>query len=164
MNSDQTSLQNLNDIVLSPEVPWWPIAPGWYVLASLLLGLLGFLVYRIWRQRQENRYRVLALRELSDIRQQADPAALQQLPALLKRAALAAWPREDVAALSGAGWHRFLDRTAATNLFSSGAGEILDQLAYVGGEGKAVGDGGVDIVMEAAEFWIERHRSETVRG
>jgi len=101
---------------------------------------------------------------LSDIRQQADPAALQQLPALLKRAALAAWPREDVAALSGAGWHRFLDRTAATNLFSSGAGEILDQLAYVGGEGKAVGDGGVDIVMEAAEFWIERHRSETVRG
>ena len=164
MNRDQTSLQNLNDIVVSQDVPWWPLAPGWYVLAVLLVGLLVFLGFRNWQKRKANRYRELALRELSGIRQQADPAALQKLPALLKRAALSAWPRGDVAALSGADWHSFLDRTAKMDHFSSGAGELLDQLAYGGGKGMPAGDAGFDSVMEAAEYWLRRHSAESADG
>jgi hypothetical protein len=96
-----TSLQNLNDIVVPAVVPWWPVAPGWYVLAGLAIALLVFFAFRALLHRKRNRYRRLALRELSDIRQQADAAALQKLPIVLKRAALSAWPRGDVAALSG---------------------------------------------------------------
>ena len=32
MNEAATSLDRLHDIVLPPEVPWWPLAPGWYVV------------------------------------------------------------------------------------------------------------------------------------
>ena len=101
MNSDSASLQNLNDIVMPAEVAWWPLAPGWYVLVSVVLILLAYLVYRKLQQVKKNRYRVLALRELSELRQGAGTADWLQLPSLLKRAALSAWPRNDVAVKTG---------------------------------------------------------------
>ena len=163
-SSSSTSLQNLNDIVVPAAVPWWPVAPGWHVLAGLVLLLLLLFAYRVIRDRRRNRYRRLALQAITDIRRQADVAALEQLPIVLKRAALSAWPRGDVAALSGAEWHRFLDRTAATDLFSSGAGMLLDQLAYGGGKDWLPRDPGMDRVLEAAEFWLRRHRTDIAVG
>jgi len=159
--SSSSSLQNLNDIVVPANVPWWPVAPGWYMLAGLALLLLVFFGYRAIQHRRKNRYRRLALEELSDIRRQADAVAFEQLPIVLKRAALSAWPRADVAALSGAEWHRFLDRTAATDLFSSGAGMLLDQLAYGGGTNRSLDEPGLARVLEAAELWLRRHRTDS---
>ena len=160
MTSDSASLQNLNDIVVPAEVAWWPLAPGWYVLVSVVLVLLAYLIYRKLQQVKKNRYRVLALRELSQLRQGARTADWLQLPALLKRAALSAWPRSEVAALSGEDWHRFLDRTAATDQFCSGAGSVLDSLAY-GEANYAAGDGRLDELIDAIEFWLKNHRNET---
>jgi hypothetical protein len=162
--SPSTSLQNLNDIVMPEDVSWWPVAHGWYVLAALLIALLVFFAYRAIRQRRRNRYRRLALLELSDIRRKADAAALQKLPVVLKRTALSAWPRGDVAALTGAEWHRFLDRTASTELFCSGAGALLDQMAYGGAADGSADDSGQDRVLEAAEFWLRHHRADSSTG
>ena len=39
--NDPGSLQNLNDIVLPAPVPWWPLAPGWWVLIGLI-PIVGF--------------------------------------------------------------------------------------------------------------------------
>jgi len=162
------NLQNLHDIVVPADVAWWPWAPGWYVVAGAVMVALAYFVYRKLRQVRKNRYRVLALRELAEIRQGSETAAVLQIPVLLKRAALSAWPRAEVAALSGADWHRFLDRTAATNQFSSGAGQVLDSLAYGGAEAVAAGDGKLDGKLEgaikAAEFWLKHHRPETGAG
>jgi len=155
------NLQNLHDIAVPADVAWWPLAPGWYVVAGAVMVALAYFVYRKQRQVRKNRYRVLALQELAEIRQGSKSAAMVQIPVLLKRAALSAWPREEVAALSGADWHRFLDRTAATNRFSSGAGQVLDSLAYGGVEAVAADNGKLDGVIEAAEFWLKHHRNET---
>jgi len=162
--SDTSSLQNLNDIVVPPDVPWWPLAPGWHILAGFIVLVIVFALYRTLKQRKKNLYRVLAMQELSDIRGQGETADLQLIPELLKRTVLSAWPRRDVAALSGTDWHRFLDRTAATNRFCSGAGEVLDRLAYGGGKGVNAGDAAVDAVIEAAEFWLKRHKRELSEG
>ena len=35
MNPDPASLDNLRDIVELPPVPWWPPAPGWWVLLAV---------------------------------------------------------------------------------------------------------------------------------
>lgn len=155
--SPGTSLQNLNDIVVPPEVSWWPVAPAWYVLAGLVLGLLLLLVYRRLQIRARNRYRKRALRELASISQRGDWAAWRKLPVLLKRAALSAWPRAEVAALSGADWHGFLDRTAGTDLFTSGVGMILDRLAYGGQHDELPPEQDLQRAMKAAEFWLSRH-------
>ena len=52
MNPDPASLANLRDIVEPPPVPWWPPAPGWWFLLTVL-GLIAILValraYRRWR-------------------------------------------------------------------------------------------------------------------
>jgi hypothetical protein len=44
--NDAGSRQKLNDIVVPAPVPWWPPAPGWYVLLGISLAalvLMGFL-------------------------------------------------------------------------------------------------------------------------
>jgi hypothetical protein len=148
------SLQNLNDIVAPAPVGWWPPAPGWYLLAVLLLAVLAYLGVRWWLSWQRNRYRRAALNELRSIGGQR----LQELPALLKRTALACWPREQVAALSGVEWHRFLDETAGKTLFTGDAGRTLDQLAYAGSSQAELSGAEIKSVVGAAEYWLRNHQ------
>lgn len=129
------SLQNLHDIVVPAPVPWLPPAPGWYALGlTLLLFLLwGTVVwYRHW---QRNAYRRQALAELARIENalDGDKAAhllLPRLPELLKRTALAAYGRGEVASLSGKTWLDFLDRSIDKPLFSGDNGRLLLTCSY----------------------------------
>ena len=162
--NESASLQNLNDIVLSADVSWWPLAPGWFVLAAILLVAMVFFGIRLFRRHKNNLYRKQALRELSVIRTRADPATFYQIPSLLKRTALVVWPRQQVAAMTGTDWHRFLDQTAATQLFTSGAGEILDLLAYGGEDISAVNEQQLNTVMNASIFWLNHHRNKPLNG
>jgi hypothetical protein len=155
--NDAGSLQNLNDIVVPGPVAWWPPAPGWYVLAALVLLALAWLGRNRWRSWNRNRYRRKALQSLAGIRAMETPEGAQALPELLKRAALTAWPRAEVAALAGEGWHRFLDRSGGMDRFGSGAGRALDRLAYGGAE--ALGRDELLDLYDAAEQWLRRHRA-----
>jgi len=157
--NDAGNLQNLNDIVMPDAVPWWPLAPGWYVLAAVVAVVLAVLFIRWQQNRRRNRYRMQALHELSLIRQDGSTEALQALPALLKRTALAAWPRAEVAALSGAAWHHFLDESAAMDGFCSGAGATLDWLAYTMSAESEPAVPDREQVLDAAELWLKQHVS-----
>lgn len=161
MNSDPASLQNLNDIVSPGPVAWWPLAPGWYVIAALLLALSVWALIRLNRQWSANAYRREAMRSFSAMRNGGEERA-RELPELLKRTALAAWPRRQVAALSGAEWHGFLDRTASTTLFSGGAGAILERLAYPGRDAGRLSEEEFQQLYEAIAHWLKNHRKGTV--
>ncbi|NOR19848.1 MAG: DUF4381 family protein, partial [Xanthomonadales bacterium] len=104
--NDPASLQNLNDIVLPANVEWWPLASGWYFLLGLLLIAVGWYGYRSAQRWIANRYRRAALRELELLKEAVGNDVdrnnnLRQLPVLLKRTALSAYPRHQVASLSG---------------------------------------------------------------
>ena len=161
MNPDLAS--QLKDIHGAATVPWWPPAPAWYVVAVLIIGALLLLTVVLLRRWQRNRYRRQALQELSAIRADAT-GALYLLPALLKRTALAVWPRESVAALSGAGWHGFLDDSAKMNRFCSGDGELLDQLAYEAGPATTLAAAEQSRLLDAADHWLRHHRGPTGTG
>lgn len=154
------SLQNLNDIVVPGAVAWWPPAPGWYVLAGVLAVVLAYVLLRRWQRWQRDRYRRLALEELAAIKKEG-PVAAMALPALLKRTALSAWPREDVAALTGPDWHRFLDKSAGMNQFCSGAGSHLDCLAYGDADRVASEMSGPDFaqLLDATQSWLKNHQA-----
>jgi hypothetical protein len=153
--NDPGSLQNLNDIVVPAPVAWWPPAPGWYVLVAVVTLLLLWLGFRGMRRWQRNRYRREALRALDDI-VRAGPAAAAALPELLKRVALSAWPRGEIAELVGADWHRFLDRSAGSQRFGAGAaGRRLEQAAYAPG---GLGDEAFGALCEDTAWWIRHHR------
>lgn len=150
MNSDPTSLDLLHDLVTPAPVSWWPPTPGWsIVLAALALAALALAVKALihW---QRNRYRREALHLLED------PATTPaQWSALLKRTALAAWPREEVAHLTGGAWLDFLDRTGGTRAFSEGAGRSIEDLAFDPQAG-----GSADELKALVGGWIRNHRRE----
>jgi uncharacterized protein DUF4381 len=160
--ADPTSLENLFDIVAPPPVPWWPPAPGWLVVGGVLLVLAFWGAWRAWRRWLAAAYRRAALAEWRQLRTQAaDPgrreAALRHLPELVKRTALAAFPREAVASLSGETWLRFLDRTGHTDAFTHGRGQLLPELAYNPRLAAQLDAAAVEDLFRIVRRWIRGH-------
>jgi hypothetical protein len=138
--SDPADLSNLRDIVVPPAVSFWPPAPGWWGVGAVCVVAAGVAIALAVRHWQRNAYRREALREL-------ETAEGSDISAILKRAALVAFPREQVASLSGAAWLAFLDRTGGTAF----AGTSLLALTWGGTGDRAA-------VVAQARRWIERHR------
>ena len=109
-------LQQLRDIHLPSAIGAWPLAPGWYVLLGLavLIILMGFWWgWRVYRHGLAKREALnlldhyeRAYTEQSDTQQNS--AAIADV---LKRVALAYFPRERVAELHGQAWLNFLNDT-----------------------------------------------------
>jgi len=152
------NLANLNDIVLPPPVSWWPLAPGWYVLAAALLCITAYTVWRVHRRWLSNRYRAEALSELHALPLKTmDPAAATiQLMTLLKRTALVAYPRQQVASLCGERWWIFLDEHGGTD-FRQTLGPMSASLLYASAPTAAAGDDRVAQIKLAVELWINEH-------
>lgn len=153
MTSDPADLSNLRDIVMPPPVPWWPPAPGWWIVAAALAAALAILAVHMIRRYRHNAYRRAALAELAALDPVNEPARVLALSAILKRAALVAYPRAEVASLTGAAWMAFLDRTAGTDAFTKGPAAALERAAY----GAPTGDGAA--IVAAARRWVKRHRA-----
>lgn len=117
MNPDQDLLQQLHDIHLPAALGRWPLAPGWVALLGIMLLLLIVGVVWGWRWVRRGKVkrealRVLALYEktyYAEMNTQTSSAALNEL---LKRVALAYFPREQVAQLYGKEWLVFLQETS----------------------------------------------------
>lgn len=121
MNSDPASLENLYDIVEPPPVPWWPPAPGWWILAALLFAAACALAIHRYRKWRADAYRRAALRQVEAAR------TTGELATILKRTALAAFPRTEIASLAGAKWRRWLEKTGG-----QAASEEVARLLEVG--------------------------------
>lgn len=126
----------LRDIHPPPPVDWWPPAPGWWLVAAIVLAGLVTAILATWRDRRRRRRPLRrALAELARIERRygrdGDAGALvSSLSALLRRAAITARPREEVAALTGRDWLRFLDRGMPGRPFSEGPGACLADGPY----------------------------------
>jgi hypothetical protein len=158
----EAALRSLKDIVTPQPVSWFPQTWGWIAVAVVLVALvLALLVRQVMRYRA-NRYRREALLELQALeREIRDPAtrrhAVQALAALLKRTALAAWPRADVAPLSGVAWIEFL-RKQEDDGVAEALATMLDDLEYHGdGSMKTMPSNIAGDIVASARQWIERH-------
>src|SRR5262245_28612494 len=162
MNTDPASLDRLHDIVVPPGVPWWPPAPAWYwFLGALTIFLLLALAWfaRYW---QRNRYRreALALWRKECARLETDserPGAIVRLAELLKRTALSAFPRNEVASLTGPAWFSFLERTAPKVDFDSGNGRLLQEAAYDSRVAATVDEVQAQRIADSVRSWIRYH-------
>ena len=94
-------LDRMHELVLPEPVSWIPQTPGWWVLLAWLLAMAAFGAWQIGAYRHRNRYRREALRRLAMIESQAGrrPGTAAQIAGLLKRTALVAYPRRQVANL-----------------------------------------------------------------
>ncbi|MAA63183.1 MAG: hypothetical protein CL581_00175 [Alteromonadaceae bacterium] len=106
-------LANLRDIHLPDPGGFWPPAPGWWILAALVLVALICLAVFLRRRQQRNRWIKTARAELKMLkqRQSADPGWFTDLNALLKRCARQRYPDAHPQSLSGDRWRQFLLET-----------------------------------------------------
>ncbi len=140
MNPQATPALQLRDIHLPPAPSLWPPAPGWWLLAALLLGLAAWAAVVFIRRRRVRLQRRRLVATLGDLtarlERERSPDTLMQIGLLLRQLALTKFPRERVAGLSGTAWLRFLDeslgseRTAGLDSFSHGAGRVLASGPY----------------------------------
>lgn len=126
----------LRDIHLPGEVPFWPPAPGWWILAALVIAALvgGVWLYRRHIEHKRSATR-LAHQELQQIlaRYESEPDPLEllrQLSVLLRRLSISLFPRTEVASLTGQVWLEFLDRQSGRQQFSTGSGVLLAEAPY----------------------------------
>ncbi|RDE24391.1 DUF4381 domain-containing protein [Motiliproteus coralliicola] len=170
--TSNTWLTNLHPPVMPPEPSLWPPAPGWWLLAVLLSGLVLIWAVRSWRLWRRDGYRRAALKELGRIRFQLRSdehrtQALRALPQLLRRTALAASRQSGAAdaptvqpqSLSGSDWWGWLDRHWPEGRFSAGSGERLHRLAYASEAAlDELSESLVSELCDRVEGWIRQHR------
>ncbi|MCK7578357.1 MAG: DUF4381 domain-containing protein [Chromatiales bacterium] len=159
-------LADLRDWHLPDPVSWWPPAPGWWLAAAAVLAALLLAVHLWLRRRGRTSLQRAARLELERLRR--DLAAdgdrrryLAGLSRLLRRLALARYPRAQVAGLTGDGWLAFLDETGGGGEFRDGFGRVLGESAYRPTDGI---DFDAERLAELVGRWIEVGAGANVRG
>lgn len=113
----------LRDIHEPLAPSWWPPAPGWWLVALVLLAAVAWGGWRRWRRRRRH----LAAQRLFDATlatlPQGSPQRIAAMSELLRRAARRRHPDAD--RLQGEDWLRLLDGDLPTQPFSSGDGRAL---------------------------------------
>jgi hypothetical protein len=143
----------LRDIHVPPEPDIWPLAPGWWALLVLSLVLLGLVTWRLYRGYGALRRRRRILGELADLNgRNAGPDLAAEVSALLKRVALARFPRAEVAPLTGQNWLEFLDRNGGGGRFAAGPGRALAEGPYA-----PASSFDAQALLVVAEDWIRKN-------
>ncbi len=125
----------LRDLHLPETVPWWPPAPGWWLVAGLVVIALLYLLRIALRLRARGAARRHALRELdrltTEFEQHGNAVEFSKgMSELLRRTMLAYAPRTEVAGLTGEKWLAWLDRDLDAPRFASDTGRKLLELPY----------------------------------
>lgn len=100
----QSSLNQLNGIVEPDATSWWPLPSATIIALLVAVGILTLLVFwqiRRWRSRRARQWAKTQLRAL-------DPVSIGAITQILKRTALAYYPRQTIAEKHGPSWVHFL--------------------------------------------------------
>ncbi|MDV6315530.1 DUF4381 domain-containing protein [Idiomarina sp. HP20-50] len=100
----QPSIEQLNDIVEPSQASWWPLSWLTIVVGLAVLATVITLMLALMKQRQKSRVRKAAIQQLS----QNTTVSVNQLTILLKRTALAYYPRKVIAEKHSSEWLNFL--------------------------------------------------------
>ena len=112
----------LRDIHASTAPAWWPPAPGWWLVAALLVAVVGGIAaWRVLRARRLQRIARLFDNTVAAADTPVDEVAA--ISSLLRRAARRRDPRAD--RLQGDAWLDFLDAGAGAPRFRGEVGALL---------------------------------------
>lgn len=148
-------LDLMHGLVMPDPVSLLPMTAGWSILSVWLLAVLILAARYLLKRRRLNRYRREALLVLKTIEAESDLCPVesaQRIAALVKRTALAAYPRQQVASLSGKDWAQFLRESANNDRQIAAAAEALAAAAY-----RPDADGRE--LSAPARRWIRLHRA-----
>lgn len=146
-------LELLHPPVTPEPVPWLPQTVGWQVVGAWALAVSILFAVHAWRRWVRNRYRREALDQLHTIASHShDPSAPGEIALLLKRTALAVYPRAKVANLYGTDWADFLIESSHRDHKVRKAAPDLASAAYRD-------DINASRLIKPARRWIKVHRA-----
>ena len=147
-------LDRMHSLEMPDPVSWMPQTSGWWVLVAWASVMAALGIWRIVAYRRRNRYRREALVLLAAIESHPGgcPRAAGQIAALLKRTALVAYPRHQVASLYGADWAEFLCQSSNHDALIVAAADTLATAGY-----RTDVDG--TALCSPARRWIQVHRA-----
>jgi len=132
--AEAPDLLPLRDIHLPDPVPWWPPAPGWWMLFALaaatsLAAWFAVRHYRRGRLLRESRREFARIRE--QYRSDGDATRLAVgLSELLRRVVISRFPEKALAGLTGDAWLQTLDCVGRLVGFETGPGRVLADAPY----------------------------------
>lgn len=161
----------LRDIHGLDTVPWWPPAPGWWLLTlGTLLSLwllwrllphlrIPTLVGLTWRWDAARQLRLLRRR----VRKQDVKTSAGELSELLRRIAMARRGRDACAGLAGPDWLDWLDANDPKGFAWSQQGRLLMDMPYAP-PGDAESDKQAILqLIEALQPWVAREERKRER-
>ncbi len=140
----------LDKLIYPPEpvaVSLVPQTTGWLVLLVCLLVGLACLAWFLLIRYRANAYRRAALDAL--MRADGDPVWLARI---VRKTALEAFPRVEVASLYGKDWLTFLDDTCDGAEFVDGPGQFIARAPYQRAAPVSEAD------IDAVRYWIANHQ------
>lgn len=156
MKQTQNIFDGFHDIITPDPVSMFPASDGYPAALVLLAAAIFPIGLHLYKRHMRNLYRRDALGELERIRSMASlDGQLLSTMQLLKKAAIIAYGREDVAALSGRQWWSFLESKSGI-----GPGRDIQNYCdsiYLGGE--QLSSKRNVAVMHYVTKWIRKHRS-----
>lgn len=161
----QPGLDQLRDIQGITGVPWWPLAPGWW----LLLAVLVVIAYAAFHWRAILRLRVPvpgitlgtwrwdAAAQLRSLRRRARAdqdakTTAGELSELLRRIAMARWGRDACAGLNGEDWLAWLAARDPKGFPWEARGRLLISAPYA--PAGPLSDRDLFALIDAAYAWI----------
>ncbi|SMF40040.1 protein of unknown function [Alteromonadaceae bacterium Bs31] len=154
-------LGQLHDPVLPSKIGIWPPAPGWWLLVTLGVVLIAFLLKRIHSGRRFNLYRREALKALEKIKNDKtdDQQIASALSGLLKQTFISASPgsRNLIAQFYGTAWQNLVHACCTLEKLPFEQQQALNRLC---GEGKYQKSFDLDTqaAFKACKYWISKHK------
>jgi len=146
----------LIDIPLPAPIGLWPTTWTSRIVIALLVFAAIISIWRFARHWHANRYRRAALAELDQLLRSPNAGTESSdaaMALLVRRTALAAFPRETIAPLVGTAWLAFLDHSYGGHEFSDGVGRALEAAPYA----RAQASKDVTRLSELVRRWIRTH-------
>jgi Domain of unknown function (DUF4381) len=148
----------LIDIPLPTAISLWPTTWTSRIVIALLVSAAFLSIWRFAQHWHANRYRRAALAELDQLLRSPNvgtASADAALALLVRRTALAAFPRDKIAPLAGPAWLAFLDQSYGGHEFSNGVGRALETAPYA----RPRGAEDVTPLAELVRRWIRTHHA-----
>lgn len=146
-----TSPLKIHDLYEPPAVPFSFDAPGWYILGGILAIAAILLTIDRVRRYIKNGYRRDALHEL-DILEHASEL-FPHLFVVLKKTAMHAFGREQVASLYGEEWLAFLEKTGVKVRLTAYR-EVILPAVYAG---NPIEPEIREKILSNAKTWVKTH-------
>lgn len=164
MSGDRGDLSGLADLALPPAVSFWPPAAGIWIAGGAAAAMLSVAGWRVLQRYRADAYLRAAIAEIEAAAAGAEPGRAdmaESVSTILKRAAMAGFGREQVAALTGAAWISFLAQTAPPGART----DILsERLARLFAEAGGSMDGETAVLVSQAKAWLRGQRGRAGRA